>query len=51
VVSEDSLIKLNVTRGPAWLLADNNENFVEVDEGDSIIVRKSESVANFIYYP
>jgi len=50
VVPEDSVVKLTVTRGPAWLLADNNENFVELDAGDSIEIRKSVSVANFIYF-
>lgn len=51
VVSEDTVVKLTVTRGPAWLLADNNEDFVDVNAGDSITVKKSESVANFIYFP
>ncbi len=51
VVPEDLVVKLTVTRGPAWLLADNNENFVELDAGDAVTVRKSESVANFIYFP
>jgi NAD+ kinase len=51
VVSEDSVVRLTVTRGPAWLLADNNENFVELDDGDSVTIRKSMSVANFIYFP
>jgi NAD kinase len=51
VVPEDSVINLVVTRGPAWLLADNNENFVELDAGDTVEIRKSVSVANFIYFP
>ncbi|KON33163.1 hypothetical protein AC477_01895 [miscellaneous Crenarchaeota group-1 archaeon SG8-32-1] len=50
VVSEDSVVRLTVTRGPAWLLADNNENFVELDDGDSVTIRKSMSLANFIYF-
>jgi NAD+ kinase len=51
VVPEDSAVKLTVTRGPAWLLADNNENFVDLDAGDAVEIRKSGSVANFIYFP
>ena len=51
VVPEDSVIKLTVSRGPAWLLADNNEDFIELDAGDTMTVRKSESTANFIYVP
>lgn len=50
VVSEDSVVKLTVTRGPAWLLADNNENFIELDAGDSVKIQKSKSTANFIYF-
>ena len=50
VVPEDSVIKLTVSRGPAWLLADNNEDFIELDAGDTMTVRKSESTANFIYF-
>jgi len=51
VVPEDSIVKLTVSRGPAWLLADNNENFIELKAGDTVTVRKSESIANFIYFP
>jgi NAD+ kinase len=51
VVPEDSVVKLTISRGPAWLLADNNEKFVELEAGDSVTVRKSGSVANFIYFP
>ena len=51
VVSEDSVVKLVISRGPAWLVADNNENFVELNAGDSVTVRKSDGVANFIYVP
>ena len=49
VVKENSVVKLAIIRGPAWLLADNNENFIELDAGDTVTVRRSESVANFIY--
>ena len=48
VVPEDSVIQLSISRGPAWLLADNNEDFIELDAGDKMTVRKSRSVANFI---
>jgi len=51
VVPEDSVVKLTVTRGPAWLLADNNEKFVDLDAGDSVKIRKSDGAANFIYFP
>ena len=50
VVSEDSLVDLAITRGPAWLLADNNEEFIELTAGDSVTIKKSARVANFIYF-
>jgi NAD+ kinase len=49
VVPEDSTVKLTVSRGPAWLLADNNENLIELLAEDTVTIRKSESTANFIY--
>jgi NAD+ kinase len=51
VVPENSIVKITVNRGPAWLLADNNEHFVDLDAGDSLEIKKSESIANFIYFP
>ena len=51
VVPEDHVVKLTISRGPAWLLADNNEKFVDLDAGDSIEISKSKSTANFIYFP
>ena len=48
VVSEDSVVNLRVSRGPAWLLADNYENFVELNGGDSAVVRKADGLARFI---
>jgi NAD+ kinase len=49
VVPEDSLVKLTVSRGQAWLLADNNDSLIELRTNDTVTIRKSESVANFIY--
>jgi len=49
VVPEDSIVKLTISRGPAWLLADNNKNFIELRAEDTVTIRKSSSVANFIY--
>lgn len=48
VVPEDSTVKLTVSRGPAWLLADNNKNFIELRAKDTVTIRKTESIANFI---
>jgi NAD+ kinase len=49
VVPEDSIVELTISRGPAWLLADNNETLIELRPKDSIMIKKSESTANFIY--
>jgi NAD+ kinase len=49
VVPEDSTVKLTVSRGPAWLLADNDERLIELRAGDSVAIKKSGSTANFIY--
>ena len=51
VVPENTVVKLAVSRGPAWLLADNNEDFIDLDAGDAMAVRKSGGIANFIYFP
>ena len=48
VVPEDSVVKLTVSRGPTWLLADNNKNLIELRAKDTVTIRKSKSVANFI---
>jgi NAD+ kinase len=49
VVPEVSTIKLTISRGPAWLLADNNEDLIELRTKNTVTIRKSESIANFIY--
>jgi NAD+ kinase len=49
VVSEDTTVKLAISRGPAWLLADNDDNIIELHTNDSVTIKKSENTANFIY--
>jgi NAD+ kinase len=51
VVPEDSKVKLTVSRGPAWLLADNNKNLIELRAKETVAIKKSKSTANFIYVP
>jgi NAD+ kinase len=51
VTHENTIVKLIITRGPAWLLADNNENFVDLEAGDAVTIKKSKSTANFFYFP
>lgn len=48
VVTDDSRITIQITRGPAWVLADNNETFFELDTLESCFVHKSDNFAQFI---
>jgi len=50
-VPESSLIRVKVNRGPTWVLADNYEKFFELKDNVVITIRKSKSIANFIYVP
>ncbi|MGD8565315.1 MAG: hypothetical protein PVF96_03095 [Candidatus Bathyarchaeota archaeon] len=45
----DWIVKVTIDRGPAWVIADNNEELLRLRNRDSIMIKKSESVANFIY--
>jgi len=49
VVPEDSTIKTIIHRGPAWVLTDNYERFIELSNDDISVIKKSKSIANFIY--
>ena len=49
VVPEDSVISVKIDRGPALVLADNNERFFELKNHDVFTVKKSTSIANLIY--
>jgi NAD+ kinase len=51
VVPESSLIRVKVNRGPTWVLADNYKKFFELKDNVVSAIRKSKSVANFIYVP
>ncbi len=41
VISEDSKIKVNITRGPAILLADNKHEFIKIDAGAFVTIYKT----------
>jgi NAD+ kinase len=49
VVSEDAVVRLKVIRGPALILADNDDRNFELEENDVSSVRKAEGKARFIY--
>lgn len=46
--SEDSKIKIKIVRDSAFLLSDNNPKYFRLEEGDEILVQKSEETARFI---
>jgi NAD+ kinase len=48
VIPSDSIVNIKIDRGNAWIIADNYEKFIEVKEGDIIIVKRSKEVARFI---
>ena len=45
VLPEDSVIKIQVTRGPGVLLADNDPSRIIANEGDELIIRKTSETA------
>jgi NAD kinase len=48
VVSEKSILSFVITRGPAFCYADNQENFFELNDGDTAIIQKSKNIAKII---
>ena len=49
VVSDSSVVRLKVARGPALILADNDDKDFELDENDVSSIEKSKVKARFIY--
>ncbi len=48
VIGEESEIGIEIERGPAWMLADNNKSFAILNNGDVAQVRKSNETAKFV---
>lgn len=48
VVPEKSRIKVKIERGPALLIADNNEKFINLKRGDRVTVERSKQKARFV---
>jgi NAD+ kinase len=48
LVSENSLIRVKILRGPALLCADNDRKTFRLTEGDQVAIRKSDQVARLI---
>ena len=48
VLREDSVIEATILRGPAQVAADNDPNFIDLERGDSVTVRKSSTEARIL---
>jgi len=48
VVKEDSKIKIKITRGPALVYADNQEEFIELEKDDEVIIKKSSQIVKIV---
>lgn len=48
VLKDDSVIELTVTRGPAEVYADNNEEAIELSVGEKVSIRKSDLFGQII---
>lgn len=48
ILKEDSMIEIEITRGPAFVLADNQEDSIALKNGDKIFISKSKEVAKIV---
>jgi len=48
VLKEDSVIEATILRGPAQVAADNDPNWIELEFGDSVTVRRSDCYARIL---
>lgn len=47
-IRDTSIVKIKVLRGPGYLLADNDEDFVKLREGDTVIIKRHDNNAHII---
>lgn len=45
ILSESGRIEIEIVRGPAVLVADNNRDYINLENGDKIVVKQTEEVA------
>lgn len=48
VLRDDRKIKIKIMRGPAVVYADNQEEIIELNDGDEVLVEKSEKTAKIV---
>lgn len=49
VLREDAEIKLHITRGIAEVFADNQKEYIELDDGDEVVIKKSNEFVGLVY--
>jgi NAD kinase len=48
VLREDAIVRVGITRGPAFVYADNQKEAIPLADGDEVTVQKSSAVARII---
>jgi NAD+ kinase len=48
VLDDQKAIKLQITRGPAVVYADNQKEILQLKEGDEVTIKKSDSIAQWV---
>ena len=48
VLDDSKVITLEITRGPAVAYADNQEGVIQLKEGDKVVIRKSDTIAQWV---
>jgi NAD+ kinase len=51
VISEDSIIKVSIIRGATVVYADNHEESIDLEEGSSVVIKKSHEKATIVMPP
>lgn len=50
LVSDDTIVKVQVDRGPALVAADNNERMFQLKNRESVIIRRSHRSTSLVYF-
>jgi NAD kinase len=48
VLASDTEIKIQIVRGPAEVYADNQKEFIQMDDGEEVVIKKSKKIAKLI---
>lgn len=50
VISDDSVVEIKITRGPAECYADNNPKSIPLKESESVLIKRSKEEFNFVCF-